>query len=84
MKCHSSVLTDVKPIGYMLDPQRCGRDSAASFKTLMNLYDISTRVLKDYSVPKYRQIVKKMAQNIHIKVVELRLQNQSWLSFSNS
>ena len=50
---------DVKPIGYMLDSQRCGKDSGASFKTLTNLYDIATRVLKDYSVPKYRQILKK-------------------------
>ena len=58
-KHRSSVLMDVKPIGYMPDSQRCGKESAAYFNMLMNLYDISTRVLKDYSVPKYRQILKK-------------------------
>jgi len=43
-----------KPTGYVLNSQRCGKDSAASFKTLMNVYDI-----KDDSIPKYKQILKK-------------------------
>lgn len=58
-KCHSSVLMDVKPIGNTLDSQRCGKDSAAFFKTLVNLYGITTKVLKDYSIPESIRILKK-------------------------
>lgn len=53
-KRHSSILMAIKPIGYLLDSQGCGKDSAASLETLLNLYDTTTRVLNNYSVPKYR------------------------------
>lgn len=45
---------DVEPIRYMLDSQGCGKDSDASFKTLVDLYDTTIRALQDKSIPAYR------------------------------